>query len=279
MRTRPRLFLALALGAVTTVVVAWACALAAPSTAAWYTTLNINEHGAQPARWLNVQQDQRGGRQLLQLRIQYAIGPTNEDWRMTPGLRRDIEDAMDSYPEARGGSSEAMRDLYAAGGGMGPSGWPRWPGWLPGIPDVPGGLATFSGRAAGWPLPALRSTAVSMDPGLPARWSWSWRLLTADHYQSPADPQMGAVPLAPIPLNFLADSLLFGGAWWLMMLGPRDVQRWRRRRGGCCEACGYSLAGLPAVGSCPECGAQIRRLPMSAITSSTMSRSPSPPLG
>jgi hypothetical protein len=253
MRTLPRICVALALGAITTTVVAWTCAMATPSSAASYTTLNINEHGAQPARSLNIQVDKRPGRSLIQLRIQYSLSPAYEDWRMTPELRRDIEEAMGSFPETRGEASEGLRAMYDAMG-TGQNSWPQWPAWLPDIPPSPSGLATYSARAAGWPLPAFRSTARSPDPAVPATWRCSWRLLTVDHYDHPADPQMGAVPLAPVPPGFAIDTLLFTTAWWLIAAGPRDVRRWWRRRQARCERCGYSLIGLGDATVCPECG-------------------------
>jgi hypothetical protein len=36
------------------------------------------------------------------------------------------------------------------------------------------------------------------------------------------------------------------------------LKAWRRRRGGCCVVCGYSLAGN-TTGICPECGTSARK--------------------
>src|ERR1051325_5552505 len=196
MRARSRIILSLVLGAFTTLGVAWACALCTPNSAAWYTTLNINQNGAEPARSLNIQQEARGGRELIQLRIQYAVGPAYVDWRMTPGAQSEIEEAMASFPGARGESPEAIRTLEESAGSVGPYGWPRWPWWMPDIPEVPTGLATYSARASGWPLRAMRSVGRSTDPDLPAHWQGSWRGLHADHSPQPADPRLAGRLLA-----------------------------------------------------------------------------------
>jgi hypothetical protein len=46
---------------------------------------------------------------------------------------------------------------------------------------------------------------------------------------------------------------------WLGMMpaaaGAWMVWRVKRSKIGCCAACGYDLAGLPAMSVCPECGA------------------------
>src|SRR5690606_3119238 len=71
----------------------------------------------------------------------------------------------------------------------------------------------------------------------------------------PISPAAGDVPLPmrPIPACFVADVMLYAGAWYLLLRGIPALRRWRRRRRGRCEACGYDLAGVPG-GVCPECG-------------------------
>ncbi len=187
------------------------------------------------------------------LRVEFEVGPNEEDWRLAPELRQDIEEAMNSFPEVRGESSEAARDMYDSTGGPAQA-WPHWPYWLHDIPRTDKGLAVFGARACGWPFLCMRSTAQSPDPAVPLRWQWSWRILTSDHYAMSYDSQNGTVPLAPIPLTFAADMLVFAGAWWLLLLGPGDVRRWNRRKRGLCEYCAYSLKGLPQSSPCPECG-------------------------
>src|SRR6185295_3775124 len=71
MRARTRIYLSLTLGALTTVAVAWTCAMQPATTVSNYVTLNINEHGAWPRRMLNIQDDRRTGRRLYQIRTLY----------------------------------------------------------------------------------------------------------------------------------------------------------------------------------------------------------------
>jgi hypothetical protein len=63
------------------------------------------------------------------------------------------------------------------------------------------------------------------------------------------------LPCRPEVPGFLADWAVFSaamlGSLWLM----RSAHRWTRRRRGRCVACGYDRRGLAADAPCPECGA------------------------
>lgn len=64
---------------------------------------------------------------------------------------------------------------------------------------------------------------------------------------------MDVLPILPIWSGLIVNTAVYGGAWWLVLIGPRRARRWRRRRRGWCVACGYDLEGQ-VVGGCPECG-------------------------
>jgi hypothetical protein len=62
------------------------------------------------------------------------------------------------------------------------------------------------------------------------------------------------VPLRPLPLRFVASSILYGSMVGVFVVGiPRWIRR-RRRAKGLCLACGYDTSGLLEP-RCPECGA------------------------
>ena len=45
--------------------------------------------------------------------------------------------------------------------------------------------------------------------------------------------------------------------WFVALLALPLLGRERQREPGCCDACGYDLAGL-AADRCPECGEEVR---------------------
>jgi hypothetical protein len=70
-------------------------------------------------------------------------------------------------------------------------------------------------------------------------------------------PSAPVLPWRPIWIGLAVDSILYGGAMWLIwviLTWPRrffrEVSRLRR---GCCIACGYDL-GYDFPRGCPECG-------------------------
>ena len=64
-----------------------------------------------------------------------------------------------------------------------------------------------------------------------------------------------ALPVRPMLWRFLANSVVFGGAWWLLLAGVGKALRSRRIRRGECLSCGYDMRGIGKETRCPECGA------------------------
>jgi hypothetical protein len=67
-----------------------------------------------------------------------------------------------------------------------------------------------------------------------------------------------AMPLRPLWLGLLVNSVFYGLFLWLLWFTPRRIVRGRsRRRRGLCVRCEYDLRGLAAGSACPECGGTI----------------------
>jgi len=68
---------------------------------------------------------------------------------------------------------------------------------------------------------------------------------------SPQDQR--SVPMWPVWPGFLANSAIFGTAWFVLLAGPRMFRWGVRRFRGRCPRCAYNLLGNLGSG-CPECG-------------------------
>jgi hypothetical protein len=133
------------------------------------------------------------------------------------------------------------------------------------IPDPPAQPPDFSSRplpitceavAAGWPLPAVWGWETTTSQFNSA--TGALTLVTLQESGLFAPPRTLAPPPARFPYlpvwpGFLLNSLLYAAPWALVLVAPRAVRRWRRRRRGCCMRCGYDLRGLGGA-ACPECG-------------------------
>ncbi len=59
----------------------------------------------------------------------------------------------------------------------------------------------------------------------------------------------------PLIGGLIGDTLAWGGVIFTLITLSHAARARRRRNSGRCQACGYDLAGVPAAGPCPECGA------------------------
>lgn len=62
------------------------------------------------------------------------------------------------------------------------------------------------------------------------------------------------IPLMPMPLGFVANTLFYALPWALLVLGLPLVRGSIRPRRGLCPKCAYNRAGLTPTTPCPECG-------------------------
>ena len=103
--------------------------------------------------------------------------------------------------------------------------------------------------ARGWPMRSLMWLRVvqSLDNTDDRQWG-----VDIGDTQGPlGTPRV--LPLRPIPLGFIVNSLLYASILFVLVTGLLGLRRVIRRRRGHCIACGYDLRGDINHG-CPECG-------------------------
>jgi hypothetical protein len=238
-----RIIAAVLLGALTTVLSAWFFVLSTPLTNSTVTMCALNSPSDQDLYIRTLHEKARGIHWFF-IRPQdlnhYPVNEFSPDrepaWRITTETLTDADRALRFY--FRGG-------MYL-------------PEWLPQTIDPDPGLIGYSGRAAGWPMLAMRSIATCEHPnqGLVLSWTVRFRPPAPPNIaRSPQlDPFNGTLPLRPIPLGFAANTALFSVAWWVLLLGHRDIRRVIRRRRNLCEHCAYPRESLAPETPCPECG-------------------------
>lgn len=120
-----------------------------------------------------------------------------------------------------------------------------------------GHACNLSEHRRGWPFHAL-GCATAVQPvwaeGASGRVQTHWGFAFRPGRPASWDIDLVHLPLKPLFPGFYADSLLYAAAWWAVCFW-RPMRRKRRIARGLCPACAYSLAGLPAANNkCPECG-------------------------
>lgn len=74
-------------------------------------------------------------------------------------------------------------------------------------------------------------------------------------FQEPG-PQAIGLPVGVLASGFALNTMFYAGAWWVALFGVTRARRWNRRRRGLCGRCAYDLRGLEDRAKCPECGTQ-----------------------
>lgn len=174
-------------------------------------------------------------------------------------------------------------------------GWPlpisEWPAWTEGAdrPERPStvftyrpalgarvtlGLGSQNGTTwfvkesrSGWPMGCAARFTVS-DTGMPLPktipagsrendrpWYAGWNLVDKAPTNTWAQPEPVYFPVQPVWFGLAVNSMFYGGSLHFAAFGVGRIRRARRRRRGCCEACGYPIGVGPV---CSECGAAPR---------------------
>ena len=109
--------------------------------------------------------------------------------------------------------------------------------------------------ARGWPLPALSALIIgTLDPSAATPLVCQHGIL----FDLPQGQQANlatvhALPLRPIWVGLIADSVFFAGSWWVALAALGLVKKRLATRAGRCPRCRYDLQGELDRG-CPECG-------------------------
>lgn len=242
----------LALGAVTTVLVAWGLKTYhyVQFFPDWGAVQEVYYLERADRVWLVFKKTIRG-RTVVQARG--VVGTRQDDERHRAEQFRDF---VARSPGADSNRAEAAYEDTYQRAVANPTG--TAPGWAK-LPE-PG--TTIVNVAYGWPWPALllwqESPWLHSDRPKNVRWiPTSWRptrrnpILGAQRASSPL-----TLPLEPIAIGFVVNTMVYGAVWWMLLVGIRLFIRRMRFARGRCPRCCYDITGLA---TCPECGTPIRR--------------------
>lgn len=112
----------------------------------------------------------------------------------------------------------------------------------------------------GWPLLALKWQAVAPRYEIPLMsadervYAFRWAIDIPEPQSATSGfADLRALPIMPVWVGLIGNTLFFAGAWWVVLLAPRSLRARLRRRRGRCPACAYDLC-RDLAGGCPECG-------------------------
>jgi hypothetical protein len=235
--------LAIALGSATTILVAWAFAVFAPSVSTFQSMCPLRDPADHNLYVRVMDEESRGLRW-------WCIYPSSINNATSSPFEQSAEPGWRLTTDTLAAADRSLTFNFSR---------EIIPMWLPRSINSEEGLIAYGGRAAGWPLLSMRSLGLYESPSSTVDWAWSFRFRDARGPNAAfrrSDPLDGTLPLQPIPLGFAANTALFAAGWWTVLFLPIILARWgRRRRKGGCAQCGYPFIGLAPKAACPECGA------------------------
>lgn len=125
-------------------------------------------------------------------------------------------------------------------------GLPRWSHLFHGTAIAPKNTTRITTQARGWPMLAMRYSK---------RWDNNKRVVSGaiEPKKLWKDAPCEFLPIHPIWFGAFIDSALYGGALFVMALGPFYLRILIRCKRGRCFKCGYDLTHANHK-ACPECG-------------------------
>jgi hypothetical protein len=216
-RFRPRLLLtALALGAATTLAIAWPLSIALPE-------LDI--------AWLRPHRPRYSTEENVVLR------------KMTEGVPILCESRARLLHERITlkiyGVPSGFRELPPTA--MPPPSWAARP-----VLEDGSHCPSVKTEAHGWPMRAMAAEAWDYGRFLEYRQCRAW-------LRGSQEPIV-LIPTRPIWLGLLVDSFLYTIAWYGALIIPRAIRRSLRHHRNQCPHCAYDLRATPPPPPCPECG-------------------------
>lgn len=98
---------------------------------------------------------------------------------------------------------------------------PLWFAWVPRPREGEEGIVSVSGRAAGWPLLCVGSSRIERGGGTPVESAGAVAVVPKSWYSraSSSDPDVGAVMLIPIWSGLVVDAAVYSVPWAMVVLG------------------------------------------------------------
>jgi len=122
--------------------------------------------------------------------------------------------------------------------------------------------------AAGWPRRAITGRLYIDLDVIPYALRGEWVVILPPPKPMRND-QSRLLPLQPLWPGFAINTLFYAVVLWMLVAGPRALNRKRRRMRGLCVKCAYDLRGTSS-GVCPECGAAQARRPARPLGGATV---------
>ena len=125
--------------------------------------------------------------------------------------------------------------------------------WLSGSRPWPTyGYEIFCVHEFGWPLRCLYARSINVGDSI--EYKRLWKLPGVRFFSLRGRDELPGLPKGIIGAEFAWDVAVWSGVWWVIVWVPGRLRSWWRRRGARCVACAYDLRGLPTNSPCPECG-------------------------
>ncbi len=117
-----------------------------------------------------------------------------------------------------------------------------------------GGVPPAVQTRAGWPCMSFYADQFTRDADNDL---WEYRYsITRERFDTLGLYARIVFPVLPIWPGFAINTMFYGGVPWLLVCGPFEFRRYRRRKRGLCVHCAYPI-GMSDV--CTECGRAVAR--------------------